>query len=101
MTIIYLIRKEFLQIGRNAFLPKVFVVLPVVMLLVVPYAANQEVKNLKFCVVDNDRSQLSRRLIGRIDASSYFDLASVQRDYRSALECVDNGTADGSDRVDK
>ena len=94
MTIIYLIRKEFLQIGRNAFLPKVFVVLPVVMLLVVPYAANQEVKNLKFCVVDNDRSQLSRRLIGRIDASSYFDLASVQRDYRSALECVDNGTAD-------
>ena len=94
MTIIYLIRKEFLQIGRNAFLPKVFVVLPVVMLLVVPYAANQEVKNLKFCVVDNDRSQLSCRLIGRIDASSYFDLASVQRDYRSALECVDNGTVD-------
>lgn len=90
----YLIRKEFLQIKRNAFLPKLFVVLPVIMLLVVPYAANQEVKNLKFCVVDNDRSTLSQRLVSKIDASSYFALASVQGDYRSALKCVDDGLAD-------
>ena len=94
MIVKYLIQKEFLQIKRNAFLPKIFIVLPIVMLLVVPYAANQEVKNLKFCVVDNDRSQLSRRLIGRIDASSYFALSSVHGDYDKALECVEKGGAD-------
>lgn len=94
MIIRYLIRKEFLQIRRNAFLPKVFVVLPVVMLLVVPYAANQEIKNLKFCVVDNDRSIVSRRLIDKIDASASFALTSVQGDYRSALAQVGQGNAD-------
>lgn len=94
MTIKYLVQKEFLQIARNAFLPKIFIVLPVVMLLIVPYAANQEVKNLKFCVVDNDRSQLSRELVGRLDASSYFTLVSVQSDSRGALELVEGGKAD-------
>ncbi len=83
-----------MQIKRNAFLPKIFIILPVIMLLIVPYAANQEVKNLKFCAVDNDRSQLSRRLIEQIDASSYFTLTSVQNDYGSALECVEDGSAD-------
>ena len=32
---------------RNAILPKIFVILPVVMLLIVPYAANQEVKTFR------------------------------------------------------
>lgn len=94
MALRYLIEKELLQIKRNSFLPKVFIILPVVILLVVPFAANQEVKNLKFCVVDNDHSQLSRRLVERIDASSSFVLTSVVDDYSGALECVEAGTAD-------
>lgn len=53
MVIRYLIEKEFLQIRRNAILPRLFVMLPLVLLIVVPFAANQEIKNLKFCVVDN------------------------------------------------
>ena len=94
MTIKYLIRKEFLQIRRNAFLPKIFVVLPIVMLLIVPYAANQEIRNLMFCVVDNDRSTMSRRLVEQVDASSYFALTSVEGGYGSALAQVEQGTAD-------
>lgn len=42
-----------MQIRRNAILPRLFVMLPLVLLIVVPFAANQEIKNLKFCVVDN------------------------------------------------
>ena len=94
MPTIYLLQKEFLQIRRNAFLPKIFVVLPVIMLLIVPYAANQEVKNLKFCVVDNDRSTMSRRLIEKVDASAYFALVSVEGGYSSALGCVEDGSVD-------
>ena len=69
-VLLSLIRKEFLQIRRNAFLPKIFVVLPIVMLLIVPYAANQEI------------------------ASSYFELTSVEGGYGSALAQVEQGTAD-------
>ena len=85
MALRYLIEKELLQIRRNSFLPKVFIILPVVILLVVPFAANQEVKNLKFCVVDNDHSQLSWRLVERIDASSSFVLASCRGGWWSVL----------------
>lgn len=48
-----------MQIRRNAILPRLFVMLPLVLLIVVPFAANQEIKNLKFCVVDNDHSSFS------------------------------------------
>lgn len=94
MAIRYLIQKEFLQIKRNAFLPKIFVVLPIVMLLIVPYAANQEIRNLKFCVVDNDRSTMSRQLVDRLDASDYLVLTSVESGYGSALAQVEQGRAD-------
>lgn len=94
MAIRYLIEKELLQIRRNSFQPKIFVILPVIILLVVPFAANQEIKDLKFCVVDNDRSQLSRRLIERIDASGSFELTAVTSNYSSALRCVEDGSAD-------
>ena len=36
MTIRYLIEKEFLQIRRNPFLPKLIVVFPIVMMCVIP-----------------------------------------------------------------
>ena len=74
---------------RNAILPKIFVILPVVMLLIVPYAANQEVKNLTFCVVDNDHSTLSRRLVEQVAASEYFNLTAVTADYASAMAYVE------------
>lgn len=79
---------------RNAILPKIFVILPVVMLLIVPYAANQEVKNLTFCVVDNDHSTLSRRLVEQVAASEYFNLTAVTADYASAMAYVEAGSAD-------
>lgn len=94
MVIRYLIEKEFLQIRRNAILPKLFVMLPVVMLLVVPFAANQEVKNVRFCVVDSDHSSLSRRLIQKIDASSCFILADVCGSHAGVLNNIDSGNAD-------
>lgn len=94
MVLRYLIEKEFLQMRRNAILPKIFIMLPVMMLLVIPFAANQEVKNLRFCAVDNDRSSFSRRLIQEIDASGYFSLAAVPPDYGRAMECVEDGSAD-------
>lgn len=94
MVIKYLIEKEFLQIRRNAILPKLFVILPVVLLIVVPFAANQEIKNLRFCVVDNDHSSFSRRLVQKIDASAYFSLTDYCGSHSDAMISIDSGSAD-------
>lgn len=94
MTVLYLIQKEFLQIARNLLLPIVFVVLPLAVINGVPRIATQEVKGLRFCVVDHDHSTTSARLIQQIDASAHFSLSAVCHHYAEAMEAVDAGQTD-------
>lgn len=90
----YLLEKEFKQIFRNAFLPKLIIVLPVVMLLVTPWAANMEVKNSQLTVVDADKSTSSERLIQKIVSSGHFKLYAMSGSYQEALSLVESGQAD-------
>lgn len=72
--ILFIIQKEFRQIFRNkGMLPLIFV-LPLIQLLILSNAASFEVKNIKFSYIDNDHSTLSRELIGKFQASSYFNV---------------------------
>lgn len=93
-VVFFLIEKEFKQMMRNIILPIVFVLLPLVMINMVPRAATQEVKNLKISVVDNDHTTLSRRLIGKMSASTYFNLTDVAASYDAALEGIEGGESD-------
>lgn len=94
MVLKFLIEKELKQIVRSKFLPKLFVMLPTVMLLVMPWAANQEVKGLKLSVIDNDHSTTSRQLIQKADASEYFSLTNESPSNAEALHAVEAGDAD-------
>ena len=94
MTLKYLIQKEFTQIRRNAFLPKLIVVFPIMIMCVMPWVMNMEVKNIKVTVVDNDRSTLSQHLVHSIEASNYFIFKGQQPTYRDALQEVEQSRAD-------
>ena len=94
MVIKYLVEKEFKQIVRNKFLPKLFIMLPTIMLLVMPWAANQEVSGLKLNVIDNDHSSYSQRLIQKVDASKYFTLTGVSSSNEASLHSVEADKAD-------
>ncbi len=93
-TIKYLIQKEFTQIRRNAFLPKLIVVFPIMIMCVMPWVMNMEVKNIKVVVVDNDRSTLSQQLVHSVEASNYFVFKGQQPTYRAALQEVEQSRAD-------
>ena len=90
----YLIQKEFLQIRRNAFLPKLIFVFPIVIMCVMPWVMNQEVKNIRVSVVDNDRSTLSRQLVQRIGHNRSFVLTGQQPSYDAALKEVEKSRTD-------
>lgn len=90
----YLIQKEFLQIRRNAFLPRLIVIFPIMMICVMPWVMNQEVKNIRVDVVDNDRSTLSRQLVHIIEASNYFIFNGQKPTYRAALKDIEAMDAD-------
>ncbi|MBQ6062217.1 MAG: ABC transporter permease [Prevotella sp.] len=94
MPIKYLIQKEFLQIRRNVFLPRLIVIFPIMMMCVMPWVMNQEVKNIRVDVVDNDRSQLSQQIVHDIEASNYFIFNGQKPTYRAALKEVETSKAD-------
>ena len=90
----HLIQKEFLQIRRNAFLPRLIVVFPIMMMCVMPWVMNQEVKNVSVDVVDHDRSTLSRQLVQRVEASNYFVFNGQKPTYEAALKDIERMDAD-------
>lgn len=90
----YLLEKEIKQFVRNSFLPRLVVLMPVVVMLVLPWAANQEVKNICLSVIDNDHSSLSTRLLNKAAASSYFSFTDYSPSYTQGLEAIESSRAD-------
>ncbi|WP_373723494.1 ABC transporter permease [Bacteroides heparinolyticus] len=90
----FLLEKEFKLIFRNSFLPRIMLMMPLMMMLVMPWAANQEVKNINLSVVDNDHSTYSERLVHKVTASGYFRLVDVSGSNMQAMKSVERGTAD-------
>ena len=95
MRIVYfLLEKEFKQIFRNPSILAIIIGMPLIQLLVLPLAANYEVKHIGIAVVDNDHSTYSRRLISKIGASPYFSLQDAPLSFLSAAEAVAQNRAD-------
>ena len=94
MTLKYLIQKEFTQIRRNSFLPRLIVIFPIMIMCVMPWVMNMEVKNIRVDVVDIDHTVESQRLIQQIVHSNYFIFNAQQPSYDEALRDVEHGSAD-------
>ena len=94
MTLKYLLQKEFLQIRRNAFLPKLIIIFPVVIMCVMPWVMQMEVKNIVVDVVDIDHTVESQRLVQQIAASSYFIFGGQKNTYVEAMKDIEMGRAD-------
>ena len=94
MTLKYLIQKEFLQIRRNAFLPRLIVMFPIVIMCVMPWVMQMEVKNIVVDVVDIDHTVESQRLVQQIAASNYFIFGGQKSTYADAMKDIEKGKAD-------
>lgn len=90
----FLIEKEFKQIRRNSFLPKLIFAMPIVMMLIMPWAANQEIKDVKLSIVDQDHSTFSERLIQKVTSSGYFKLTDLSPTNDNAMNSIESGKAD-------
>lgn len=89
-----LLQKEFLQIRRNSFLPRLIVAFPILNMLVMPLIMTMDVRNVQVAVVDLDRSTTSRRILSHISASEYFTLVSRTSEFSPALKLLEEGSAD-------
>jgi ABC-2 type transport system permease protein len=93
-TLRFLLQKEFRQIFRNPAILRMIFIVPVIQLLVLPWAADYEVKHVNLSVADHDHSSYSRQLIYKITSSGYFNLVSYNNSFHAALEEVEQNKAD-------
>lgn len=89
-TILFLIRKEFLQIFRDKAMLVAIFLIPLVQLLVVSYAATFELKKAYFHLVDFDQSELSRRLVQSFKATNIFELKAQSTDVDQGIDDILN-----------
>ena len=71
-TILYLIRKEFIQIFRNRFIGRAIFAVPILQMLVLVPAVTFEIKHINLCVIDRDMTPESRGLISKLEGSTFF-----------------------------
>jgi ABC-2 type transport system permease protein len=93
-TLRFLLRKEFRQIFRDPAILRLIFVMPVIQLLILPWAADYEIKNIQLAVVDNDHSEYSRQLVNKVTASGYFRLTGYTTSYEHSLEKIEHDKAD-------
>lgn len=87
-------QKEFRQIFRNKSILAIILVAPTIQLLILPFAADYEIKNLSLSVVDHDRSVVSQRLVSKITSSGYFKLAGYHASFEEAHRLIEQDRAD-------
>ena len=90
----YLLQKEFLQIRRNSFMPKIIFIFPSMVMCVMPWVMNQEVKNIRVDVVDIDHTSHSQQLVHQIEASNYFIFNGQKATYQEAMKDIETSKAD-------
>ena len=73
---------------------KLIFVIPTVQLLLLPWAANFEVKNINIEIVDRDVSAISARLGQKLAASEYFTATFSNAPYESGFQNIETGKAD-------
>jgi ABC-2 type transport system permease protein len=93
-TLRFLLQKEFRQIFRDPSIIRIIFMMPSIQLLILPWAADYEVKNIQLSVVDHDHSQYSRQLINKVTSSGYFRLQDYSGSFSNALHHVEQDEAD-------
>ncbi|MDD3720951.1 MAG: ABC transporter permease [Lutibacter sp.] len=93
-TILYIIQKEFKQIFRNKGMLPIISILPLLQLLILSNAATFEIKNITFSYIDKDQTSLSRALIEKFDASTYFHVITDFPSIKDASAAMAKGDVD-------
>ncbi len=91
--LISIIRKEFIQLFRDKRLLALIMILPLVQMILLGYAFNNDIRNMPMAVFDQSRSAESRRLLEDYQSSDYFQLKYTVRSDAELRQLIENGQA--------
>ena len=90
----FLLQKEFRQILRDPSIFRILFIAPMIQLIILPLAADYQIKNINLSVVDHDHSQYSQILINKIVSSGYFRLKDYSATFPQAMHSIELDKAD-------
>lgn len=88
-----IVRKEFIQIGRDRRTLAMILIMPVMQLLLFGYAINTVVDHMPTIVYDESGDPESRALVAAFQNSGYFDLLTYARSQTEVTTALDAGQA--------
>ena len=86
-----LLRKELLQLLRDARSRRLLIVAPILQLLVFGYAVNTDVRHARTFLIDTDRTAESRALVSALTSSGYFDITAQSERPADLMHALDAG----------
>jgi len=93
-TVLFLLEKEFRQILRDPAILRMMFIMPVIQLIILPQAADYEVRNIRLAILDHDKTVFTRQLVNKVTSSGYFILDSYVSNMNEAMERVEQDEAD-------
>lgn len=96
-----IMRKEFIQMRRDRGTLALMLGVPIMQLTLFGYAIRQDVRNLPTVIYDASRTQESRALVQRFDATGNFRVRGEVSSYAEALRRVDTGRAAAAIVIDE
>jgi drug efflux transport system permease protein len=88
-----LIRKEFIQIRRDTRTLVLVLIIPIMQLFLLGYAATNDVRNVPLAVYDQDRGPEARALLDAYRAADYFRVTYDVGSEAELGDLIDNGKA--------
>ncbi|MEL6251719.1 MAG: ABC transporter permease [Bacteroidota bacterium] len=92
--LLFIIQKEFIQIFRNKAILPLITVVPILQLILLSYAASNEVKKVNLAIVDQDVSSYSRRLVNKIRMSDRFGIIDARYAESQVVGLMEKGEVD-------
>jgi len=88
-----LIRKEFIQILRDPRTLALVLIIPVMQIFLLGYAATNDVRNVPLVVYDQDRGAAARELLNAYRVADYFQIAYEVDSEAELGNLIDSGEA--------
>ncbi len=92
----HLVSKEFIHIRRDPRTLGIMIMMPLVMLILLGYAATTDIEHLRIAIYDGDKSSESRQLIEAYRASNAFNIVQYVNREDELAYLIDRGDVRGA-----
>ncbi len=92
MRILYLLRKELIEIFRQREMLFIIFIAPVLQTIILGYVVTTDVRNIPVQIVNLSKSQDAYRIVNRVESSPLFNVKKITRKPEDYIEVFKRGT---------